>query len=80
MDDITQVSSQFAYNAFLATVPFLFVLVSIVGLVSEPGRLRRVPGPDANNAIPVELRDLLRSALKSATPTPSRPPSSSSSV
>jgi len=32
---ITAVSSQFAYNAFLATVPFLFVLVSIVTIVER---------------------------------------------
>ena len=65
-DDITGVASQFAYNAFLATVPFLFVLVSIIGLVAEP-TVRRVPRPDADNAIPVELRQTLRSALDSAT-------------
>lgn len=67
VDDITQVSSQFAYNAFLATVPFLFVLVSIVGLVSEPDAFDEFLRPGANNAIPVELRALLRSALGSAT-------------
>ncbi len=67
VDDITQVASQFAYNAFLATVPFMFVLVSIVGLVSEPDAFDEFLQPDANNAIPVELRALLRSALKSAT-------------
>ena len=67
VDDITQVASQFAYNAFLATVPFLFVLVSIVGLVSEPDAFDEFLRPDANNAIPVELRALLRSALGSAT-------------
>lgn len=67
VDDITQVSSQFAYNAFLATVPFLFVLVSVVGLVSEPDAFDEFLRPDANNAIPVEIRALLRSALGSAT-------------
>jgi len=67
VDDITQVASQFAYNAFLATVPFLFVLVSIVGLVSEPDAFDEFLKPDADNAIPVELRALLRSALGSAT-------------
>jgi membrane protein len=66
-DDITAVSSQFAYNAFLATVPFVFVLVSIVGLVAEPTTFDEFLAPDADNAIPVELRDILRSALKSAT-------------
>ena len=66
-DDITGVASQFAYNAFLATVPFLFVLVSIIGLVAEPDTFDGFLAEDADNAIPVELRELLRSALKSAT-------------
>lgn len=66
-DDITGVASQFAYNAFLATVPFLFVLVSIIGLVAEPDTFDEFLADDANNAIPVELRKLLRSSLKSAT-------------
>jgi membrane protein len=67
VDDITGVASQFAYNAFLATVPFLFVLVSIVGLVAEPDTFDEFLSPDADNAIPVELRRTLRSALRSAT-------------
>ena len=67
VDDITGVASQFAYNAFLATVPFLFVLVSIIGLVADADAFDEFLAPDANNAIPVELRALLRSALKSAT-------------
>lgn len=67
IDDITQVASQFAYNAFLATVPFLFVLVAVVGLVAEPDAFDEFLKPDADNAIPVELRALLRSALGSAT-------------
>jgi len=66
-DDITGVASQFAYNAFLATVPFLFVLVSIIGLVAEPDTFDEFLADDANNAIPVELRKLLRSSLQSAT-------------
>lgn len=66
-DDITAIASQFAYNAFLATVPFLFVLVSIVGLVAEPNTFDEFLADEADNAIPVELRDLLRSALRSAT-------------
>ncbi|WP_217914945.1 YihY/virulence factor BrkB family protein [Miltoncostaea marina] len=66
-DDITGVASQFAYNAFLATVPFLFVLVSIVGLVAEPDTFDEFLDDEADNAIPVELRDILRSALGSAT-------------
>ena len=66
-DDITGVASQFAYNAFLATVPFLFVFVSIVGLVAEQDSFDGFLAADADNAIPLELRELLRSALASAT-------------
>ncbi|MGD9572106.1 MAG: YihY/virulence factor BrkB family protein [Thermoleophilia bacterium] len=66
-DDITGVASQFAYNAFLATVPFLFVLVSIIGLVAEQDTFDEFLADDADNAIPVELRQTLRSALASAT-------------
>lgn len=66
-DDITGVASQFAYNAFLATVPFLFVLVSLVGLVAEPDTFDGFLAPDADNAIPPELRDVLRTALAQAT-------------
>jgi membrane protein len=66
-DDITQVASQFSYNAFLATVPFMFVLVSIIGLVAEPDTFDEFLADDADNAIPLELRQILRSALTSAT-------------
>jgi membrane protein len=66
-DDITQVASQFSYNAFLATVPFMFVLVSIIGLVAEPDTFDEFLADDADNAIPIELRQILRSALRSAT-------------
>lgn len=66
-DDITGVASQFAYNAFLATVPFLFVLVSLIGLVAEPDTFDGFLAADADNAIPLELRDVLRTALAQAT-------------
>jgi membrane protein len=66
-DDITGVASQFAYNAFLATVPFLFVLVSLIGLVAEPDTFDSFLADDADNAIPPELRDVLRTALAQAT-------------
>jgi membrane protein len=66
-DDVTGVGSQFAYNAFLATVPFLFVLVSVVGLVAEPDTFDEFLADDADNAIPADLREILRSALRSAT-------------
>ena len=66
-DDITGVSSQFAYNAFLATVPFLFVIVSLIGLVAEPDTFDSFLAADADNAIPIELREILRTALAQAT-------------
>ena len=66
-DDITGVASQFAYNAFLATVPFMFVLVSIIGLVAEPDTFDEFLSPEADNAIPPELREVLQRALNSAT-------------
>lgn len=66
-DDITGVASQFAYNAFLATVPFLFVLVSLIGLVAEPHTFDSFLAEDADNALPPELRDVLRTALAQAT-------------
>jgi membrane protein len=66
-DDITGVASQFAYNAFLATVPFLFVLVSIIGLVAEADAFDEFLDDDADNALPVELRSTLRSAMRQAT-------------
>jgi membrane protein len=66
-DDINGVASQFAYNAFLATVPFLFVLVSLIGLVAEPDTFDGFLSADADNAIPLELRDVLRTALAQAT-------------
>ena len=34
-DDITGVASQFAYNAFLATIPFLFVIVTAIRLAGR---------------------------------------------
>ena len=43
------------------------MLVSIVGLVAEPDTFDEFLADDADNAIPVELRELLRSALRSAT-------------
>lgn len=65
-NDVTAVASQFAYNAFLATVPFLLVLVSIVGLL--PGSVSFRPlVRDYGEGLPTELSDLLLEALSSAT-------------
>lgn len=64
-NDITAVGSQFAYNAFLGTVPFLLVLVTLVSLV---------PGPFSYNALldeygtglPLELREVIDDAVSQA--------------
>jgi membrane protein len=62
-DDITGVASQFAYNAFLATVPFLFVVVSMAGLLVDPLALERIL---LERQIPAELRQTLLTSLESA--------------
>jgi len=64
--NVTGHASQFAYNAFLATVPFFFVLVATVGLVASdtfPDDLIR----DFGKEIPDEFERLLKSALAVAT-------------
>ena len=45
-------ASQFAYVAFLASIPFAFVLISIIGLVASPSAYsslidRAAPRPEA---------------------------------
>jgi membrane protein len=62
----TGAASQFAYNAVLATVPFLFVLVSAFGIAGSAGTYDRLIGT-FGNAIPPALQELLRSSVKSAT-------------
>ena len=64
-NDITAVGSQFAYNAFLGTVPFLLVLVTLVSLV---------PGPFSYNELldeygagfPPEIRQVIDDAVNQA--------------
>lgn len=65
-DDITGVASQFAYNAFLATVPFLFIIVAVTGLVASPETYERLID-DNQGAIPNEIEQLLRSVLRTAS-------------
>lgn len=65
-DDVTATASQFAYNAFLATVPFLFVLVSVIGLVADENTYDRLIR-DYGDSIPQDLQDVLRAALSQAT-------------
>lgn len=64
-DDITAIASQFAYNGFLATVPFLFLLVSVIGLLVEPQTLESTLA--ANEGVPDALREVLVDALEQAT-------------
>jgi membrane protein len=65
-DDITAVASQFAYNAFLATVPFVFALVSLVGLL--PGSLSYEDLLDEyGGGLQEDVRELVDDALRSAT-------------
>lgn len=64
-------ASQFAYNAFLASIPFLFVLVSVLGLVASPAAytslIDRLRG-----TIPDELANFLDSLLRAASSSTSQ--------
>lgn len=65
-DDITAIGSQFAYNALLATVPFLFIVISVIGLLAGPDTFERsVLEGDASFSD--DLQNTLESALRSAT-------------
>ena len=57
-------ASQFAYNSFLASIPFLFVLVSVLGLVASPAAYRSLIDR-LRGTIPGELADFLDSLLLS---------------
>ena len=65
-DDVTGVASQFAYNAFLATVPFLFVVLSAAGVFGNPGQYARLVERN-RDAIPDELQGLLTTILETAS-------------
>src|SRR5690242_9610293 len=64
--NVTGRASQFAYNAFLATVPFFFVLVAIVGLVASPGFYDDLIA-DFGQEIPDSFEKLLQHAFETAT-------------
>jgi membrane protein len=65
-DNVTGAASQFAYSAFLATVPFLAVCVAIVGISGSPDTIRRVI--DAfGSSLPEQVAGQLDQALVSAT-------------
>lgn len=62
---ITGRASQFAYNAFLATVPLLFVLVSAIGLI-VPDASDRVE-TTYSDKIPESAQKLVKDALTAAS-------------
>jgi membrane protein len=70
-DQITGISSQFAYNAFLATVPFLGVVVALVGAAGDAGSIGRVLD-DLGAELPQDVSRQLKNALASATRTQER--------
>ena len=59
-------SSQFAYVAFLASIPFAFVLISIIGLVASPAAYSSLIDK-ARGTIPDQLADFLDDLLQSAS-------------
>lgn len=65
-DDITAIGSQFAYNALLATVPFLFIVISVIGLLASPDTFQRSV-LNGETTFSNDLQNTLESALRSAT-------------
>jgi membrane protein len=69
--DATATASQFAYNAFLATVPFLFFVISLIGLL--PGSLNYDSLlNDYGGGLPDDLERFVRTSLHSATESTGR--------
>lgn len=64
-------ASQFAYNAFLASIPFLFVLVSVLGLVASPAAYTSIIDR-LRGTIPGELANFLDSLLRAASSSTSQ--------
>jgi membrane protein len=64
--NVTGHASQFAYNAFLATVPFLFVLVAVVGLAGSENFYDDLIA-NFGNEIPDSIEGVLEPALRQAT-------------
>jgi membrane protein len=65
-DNVTGASGQFAYNAFLATVPFLAVCLAIVGIAGSPDTIERVID-SFGASLPPQVADQLNQALVAAT-------------
>lgn len=59
-------SSQFAYVAFLASIPFAFVLIAIIGLVASPAAYTSLI-ERARGTIPDQLADFLDELLQAAS-------------
>jgi membrane protein len=64
--NVTGHASQFAYNAFLATIPFFFVLVAIVGLVASDTFYDNLIA-DFGAEIPDVMERVLEPALREAS-------------
>ncbi len=64
-------ASQFAYVAFLASIPFIFVLVAILGLVASPDDYTSLVNR-ARGTIPAQLADFLDGLLRSASQSTSQ--------
>jgi len=65
-------ASQFAYVAFLASIPFAFVLISVFGLVASPSAYSSLIDR-ARGTIPDQLADFLDELLQSASSSTGRP-------
>ncbi len=61
----TGAATQFAYNAFLATIPFLFVLISLVGVLGGRGAYDR-HAAEYEALIPEEISDIFRRSIRVA--------------
>jgi membrane protein len=59
-------ASQFAYLAFVAAIPFAFVLIAIIGLVASPSSYSTLID-NARGTIPDELANFLDTLLQSAS-------------
>ena len=65
MHGSTGQASQFAYNAFLATVPFLFVVVAIISKAAGRDAYTRTSA-EFDRVVPEELRGVLLDSLRVA--------------
>jgi membrane protein len=59
-------ASQFAYVTFVASIPFAFVLISVIGLVASPASYSTLVD-NLRGTIPDQLADFLDTLLQSAS-------------